>query len=72
MSTTTTIRPDLKIQNIIFRLQQLLKNDSDSSSFKKTTPTPAVLKKRLRLQLKTCDSTDSDKDFESHNPARTF
>ena len=28
--------------------------------FRIPTPTPAVLKNRLRLQLKTCDSTDSD------------
>ena len=54
--------------------------NSDSSSFKKPTPTPAVLKtdsdsssfeNRLRLQLKTCDSTDSDSttlnDPMSHN-----
>ena len=34
--------------------------DSDSSIFENPTPTPAVLKNRLRLQLKTCDSTDSD------------
>ena len=33
--------------------------DSDSSSFKKPTPTPAFLKTRFLLQLKTCDSTDS-------------
>ena len=43
--------------------------DSDSSSFKKPTPTPAVLKtdSRLLLQLKTCDSTDSR--LRLHNPA---
>ena len=33
-----------------FRLQQFWKTDSDSSSFKKPTPTPAVLKNQLRLQ----------------------
>ena len=32
------------------RLQQFWKTDSDSSSFEKPTPTPAVLKNRLRLQ----------------------
>ena len=54
------------------RLQQFWKTDSDSSSFKNRLPTPAFLKtrlqqfwkndsdSRLRLQLKTCDSTDSD------------
>ena len=31
----------------------------DSSGFEKPTPTPAIFKKRLRLLLKTSDSTDS-------------
>ena len=36
------------------------KTDSGSSIFENPTPTPAFVKNRHRLQVKTCDSTDSD------------
>ena len=42
----------------MFRLQQFWKTDSDSSSFKKPTPTPAENMRLHRLRL--------------HNPARPY
>ena len=52
-STTT---PHFFKTNSRLWLQHFWKPDSDN--FEKTTPT--ILKKRLRIQLKTCDSTNSD------------
>ena len=54
-----------------FWLQQFWKTNSDSSSFKKPTPTPAFLKTQLRLQHFWKPDSDSS-IFENPTPTPAF